>query len=228
MRNTFRNVFLGIIFLVGAVAVLLGMLGVFPSHYIPHSIIAAALIAVVVRSLKKAQFFGVFLPLGVVAWLFEPLLDISASFWQIMLCALLFAVAFTLIFRPLKEKKRAARTTEAAEKDDSHVSVDGSMTNLVTYVTSQTLESVRVTAAYSSLEIYLNTAFAAGDTVEMTFDTRLSGIKLYLPKAWKLQNDLDTGMSHLECKNTPSDAAGTVTLHLTGKARMCGIDVWYV
>ena len=65
------------------------------------------------------------------------------------------------------------------------------------------------------------------DTAIVNLDASFSGIELYIPKEWKVINELDSSMAGVEEKNS-SDKDATKTLKLRGRVNLAGLEITYI
>ncbi len=76
------------------------------------------------------------------------------------------------------------------------------------------------------VNVYLDAAKAAGDTVTVDINASMSDVALYIPLSWRIDDQLKTGLGGVEING--SSTGDGPTLVLTGHSNLGDVEVNYV
>ena len=93
------------------------------------------------------------------------------------------------------------------------------------YIDSQNLKSVEIINKAGGMEVYLDNAKAAGDKVYMRIECIAGGMEIYVPKNWKVQNNIDCFVGVVEEPADIDMAVNDVTLVISGIVRAAGVEI---
>lgn len=94
------------------------------------------------------------------------------------------------------------------------------------YIDSQNLKSVEIINKAGGMEVYLDNAKAAGDKVYMRIECYASGLEIYIPRSWKIENNVNCFMGAVEeSTGAGGEAVNDVTLVLSGTVKAAGVEI---
>lgn len=93
------------------------------------------------------------------------------------------------------------------------------------YIDSQNLKSVEIINRAGGMEVYLDNAKAAGDKVYMRIECIAGGMEIYIPRNWKVENNIDCFVGGVEEPADIDMAVNDVTLVISGTVRAAGVQI---
>lgn len=110
--------------------------------------------------------------------------------------------------------------------DGEHVYHMNRFSGAQKYIDSQNLKSVEIINKAGGMEVYLDNAKAAGDKVYMRIECYASGLEIYIPRSWKIENTVNCFMGAVEePSGITDDAVNDVTLVLSGTVKAAGVEI---
>ncbi|MGN0594632.1 MAG: LiaF transmembrane domain-containing protein [Hominimerdicola sp.] len=234
-----NNLIWGIFFVLSALIVLLGKLGLFAEVSVLSLVATCLLIPVIILSIKNVYFSGIFFPIAFIAIMFSKPLGIeNITPVPVLVAALFLSIGMYLIF-PKKSvwgsviynsdsiKGGDVENFNSDDINGEEISAGGSFTGSTKYVNSQNLKAVNVNCRFSGMKIYFDNAQMAGNFAFVNIDAEFSGIELYVPKSWAVCNDSVCTLGAVTEKGARFSNASK-TLVLRGKSSFSGITIYYV
>ena len=249
-----KNILWGIFFVCAAVLLVLGQMGYFEELEgvsIWNFVIAVLLIPIMVTSLWKLNFFGVFFPLGLILYTFaQPLGIESIALRHILLAALLLSIGFSLIF-PGKNKSWKTGIPfigcdwdcdwedgiENAFAPETKESANGEFVffqqrfgGSSKYLNSKCLKNVKIACSFGGMAVYFEDAQLSPEGAVVNIEMLCAGAELYIPREWNVENKITATLGGVEetRRNRKTAAQDGPTLVLKGNIRLSGIEIIYV
>lgn len=246
MRNKLWRSFWGIFFLAAAALVVVNQMGIL-SYKIGFWAIVGTIIfalglidSVINRRITEGVFSIAFL-LMVYA---KPLHIERLVPWTILLAAVLISIGLGIIFRnrfhtvvyankkikDFRNKRESISdhifTDTVSNEKGSHVVVDQTLSDTSRYIHSKELETIEVNGKLGDINLYLDDAQAAGDTVVMDLNVTMTELNIYVPLSWQVKDNLGKTFGNIQIEGTSN--GGGPTLIIQGRASMSDIDVRYI
>jgi Predicted membrane protein (DUF2154). len=237
-----NKIFWGLFFLAGAAFIILNQLDVISIEMSVMTIILTVfLTAIIIKSLLHLFWTGVFIPMAVVLLLFEGPLGIgNLAPWPILGAAVLLSISFSIMFSSSKSFFRRVgvfgrsshSSFESSEhvntKDNGEVSIDVSFGSAIKYIDSDELKRVSIDCSFGSANVYFDGVKLSKDGADIKVDCSFGAVELFLPKEWKVVNNIDTSFSGIEEKNHPRDVDEKKVVRISGSADFSGITIIYI
>ncbi|GAA3634221.1 LiaF-related protein [Lactobacillus hamsteri] len=246
MKNRFWRSFWGIFFLAAAALVVVNQMGILTYKLgfwaiIGTIIFALSLIDGLINRRITESVFSVAFLLMIFA---QPLHITKLVPWTILLAAVLISIGLGIIFRnrfhtvvyankkikDFRNKRESISdhifTDTVSNENGAHVVIDQTMSDTSRYIHSKELETIDVRGKMGDINIYLDDAQAAGDTVVMNLDVTMTDLNVYVPLSWQVESNLGPTFGSLEIEGTSN--GGGPTLIIQGRASMSDVDVKYV
>lgn len=110
--------------------------------------------------------------------------------------------------------------------DGEHVYHMNRFSGAQKYIDSQNLKSVEIINKAGGMEVYLDNAKAAGNKVHMRIECYAGGLEIYIPRNWKIENNVNCFMGAIEeSESIVDDAVNDVTLVLSGTVKAAGVEI---
>jgi hypothetical protein len=235
-RHVFWRVFWGLLFLIAAASIpVLGLLT--SSIGVWWLVLAVFLAAVAVASLVSLHWFGVFLPLaGMVAilhyqtdWLPFTLNDAMIS--EMAAVALLLSISFSILFRRKSRRELHWQNYmffDESSDEQSKVTIAAKLGQTIRYIESKKLEKVFVDCTMGGVKAYFNNAELAGDTLTINIRAVMSGVQLYVPKHWRVENNISSVAGGVVEKGRVELSPDAPKVNLVGTNNMGGVEIFYI
>ena len=113
------------------------------------------------------------------------------------------------------------------EEDKSNIVQKTSFSGITKYINSDDFKQADLHCTCGAMEIYFDRAKIKDKTAVVQINSTCSGIELFLPKEWTIENHISTTLSGIDEKNrnTPD---GSATLILIGEITLSGITITFV
>lgn len=232
--NRTRNVISGILLIVLAVGLILWKLNVFNLPIaiagIPTwgLIVSAIMLVIIIHSLIDLSFGGIFIPLAVIAIIFDEPLGITAiTPWVVLIAAVLLTVAFEQLFSRHRRVRRFCRergnfgrerfASESFADEDGHISHSMKFGSATKYVRNQDLISADLSAQFGELSVFFDGAQAVNGHVDIHASVSFGEMDLYIPKDWHVDNRVSVALGNCDDRCTNTDLGeGSVTCVIDG------------
>lgn len=231
-----KQIFWGLFFLLSAGFVIASQLVSFGSIGIFSILATVFLAAIMISSLVKLEFFGVFVPIAFLYMIYdEPLGLKPISFWILLASMLLISLGFSLIFHKRHKaivfahcgSSDCARPGESV--DDNNPVVGVSLGSSVKYLHADCLKGGQFSANLGELEVYFDQVQLSPEGAEVFLDCSLAAIKLYIPRHWNVVDKVGAVLG--EVKNSPRRATPDTSLPpltLTGNVKLGSVEILYI
>lgn len=229
-----RNIFWGLLFLLGSIGLIIGKMG-FLSDINPFSLgFSVILGAIIIDSLFRLNYSGILFPIAFLCIIYDKQLGITElTPWTVLIAALFGSIGLSMIF-PKKNKffeKKSNWSFKEGEainiEDEGNIKISSAFSGGTKFVNTNKFVSADISCKYSGLEIYFDNAVMAGDKAVVRLDVSFSGLELYVPRSWNVENRTNVFLGGVENKKY-GDKIYTNTLILTGDVRLSGVEIHYI
>lgn len=244
-----REVFWGIALVAVAIFLVMNQLHLFAFHLKISMIIWTIIFgAALIESLADRSLFGTTFSIAFLLIVYaEPLHITKIVPWTVLIAAFLIYLGLSLIFKRswfpktvyFNQKKRQdfknnhsradnnVLNASNSEADGEDIVINQRLSSVSRYISSKNLRSITINSSLGEVEVYLDQAEAAGDTVVADINGTMGEIEFYLPSSWKVDSqNLNVVLGELEIEG--ESTGGGPTLVLTGHSSMGEIEVYYV
>lgn len=232
-----RNLFWGLFFVAMAVFVIASQTGSFVQISVLGILATVLIAAIVIHSVLRRNFFGVFVPASFLYLIYrQPLALPGISFWLLLLAAVLASVGFSFLFhsRPHgwgccrhPDMKRFGKYEESG--DDNNPSARASFSGSSKYLHGDSIKSGQFSCSFGSLEVFFDEARLSPEGAEIYLDVSFGSIELYVPKQWKVIDDVRVSLGAVENDiRLPRPGENAPRLTLTGSVQFGNVEIHYV
>ena len=244
-----REVFWGIALVAVAIFLVMNQLHLFAFHLKISMIIWTIIFgAALIESLADRSLFGTTFSIAFLLIVYaEPLHITKIVPWTVLIAAFLIYLGLSLIFKRswfpktvyFNQKKRQdfknnhsradnnVLNASNSEADGEDIVINQRLSSVSRYISSKNLRSITINSSLGEVEVYLDQAEAAGDTVVADINGTMGEIEFYLPSSWKVDSqNLNVALGELEIEG--ESTGGGPTLVLTGHSSMGEIEVYYI
>lgn len=236
MKN--KNWFWGLFFLLSAVFVIASQTGSFGQIGFLSILATVLLAAIIIRSLADLNFYGVFIPLGLLYLIYwQPLALIYISPWLLLLAAVLAGIGFSFFFHKHPHKAVCSCSHDEIEHfnqtseniDDNNPYAKVTFGSSSKYLHADCLKSGQFIASFGALEVFFDQAQLSPEGAEIFLDCSFGSIKLYVPKHWRVLDNLHASLGGVDNDTRLSQPnENSPRLTLTGSVQLGGIEIQYI
>ena len=228
------NLFWGLFLIAAAVLILVAKLGAFPDVSILKIFWTLVFAVALVNSLVNLAVPGVYFSLAFLGILYDTELGITAiTPWTILFAALLLSIGTCMIYTPKKKKKIKNHEMDGSdfvvfdEEDGNQFDFSSSFVGSVKYVNSDNFESANIDAKFAGMKVYFDNANIRNGHATVNLNVSFAGVELYVPKNWRVDNQMSASFGGVEEKNRNNGADGPI-LTLRGSVNLGGVTILYV
>ncbi len=229
------KLFWGLFLIAAAVLILVAKLGVFPEMSVAKVFWTLVFGVALVKSVVKLSFSGIFFSLAFLGIVYDTELGITAiTPWTILLAALLLSIGVGLIYTPKKKKAvgNHCPTDDGDfvvydEEDGNRFDFSSSFVGSIKYVNSDNFEYANIDARFAGMKVYFDNAIIQNGHATVNMNVSFAGVELYVPKNWRVDNQMTATLGGVEEKNRPNVGDGPI-LTLRGNVSLGGITILYV
>lgn len=231
------NIFWGLFFILGAVILITSRMGFLPELNFITVFLGILLAACLVESVIHFSISGILFSLAFLCIVFSDVFGLGAiTPWPVLGAALLGSIGCSILF-PKKRWSRYQRNMHG-EVDHEHfdsiddvnggnVIMETSFGAAVKYVKSDNFQNADVRCSFGAMKVYFDDAIIQGDSARVNVDISFSGVELYVPKTWRIEDQVETMCGGVEEKGR-YDSTSTKTLYVTGNVKFAGLDIRYI
>ena len=229
-----EKVFWGILFILMGVFLIISKLGYFPNVNVISLLLTAFLVAVIVKSLVRLNFAGVLFPIAFICIIYDKQLGITnITPWTVLIAALLGSIGLSIIFHKhtkyfnFKFDSEDSKVETIDVEDESHVRVKTSFGSSVKYINTDNFEQADFNCSFGVLKVYFDKAIMSKDNAIVRINASFSGIELFIPKVWNVEDKTNVVLGAVNEKNRNNQVT-TNTLTLVGDIKLSGVEIIYI
>lgn len=113
------------------------------------------------------------------------------------------------------------------ETVDDIVNMNTTFGSSVKYVNSGNFSRANLQCSFGAMKVYFDKAVIQSGTADIWMDLSFSGVELYVPRDWKVVNDVNYSLAGFDEKNR-SESTGVPVLRLAGNSNFAGVTIIYV
>ncbi len=235
-----RNWFWGIFFLAAGFFVVASQVGGFLQLGFWSIAATVLLLAAFIGSLMDLSFFGIFVSAALLYAIYqEPLSWPFVSVWLLLLTAVFISTGLSFIFHGRFQRRWVKRkycgenwgthgsTEEYIDGDD--VSISESFSEVSKYLHAECLRQAHIASSFGTLNVYFDSVTLSPDGAEVFVDVSFGKIEIYLPKEWRVIDQVHTSVGAVT-NNLRSNtmAADSPVLTLKGRVSFGNLEIRYV
>ncbi|MDD6797814.1 MAG: hypothetical protein PUE71_05950 [Clostridia bacterium] len=231
-----RKIFWGVLFILGAAALLIGRLGYLEGFSFWRVLISIGLVGVLVDGIVHRNFTTILFSLAFLIIVYDKLLGLEAiTPWPVLGAALLGSIGLTMIF-PSKKNLINKMENDWNSKVDAEI-VDGMTGEEITlsarfgeavkYITGKELGKVKIESAFASLTVYFDNAQLKNGTASVFVNNSFASTVLYIPADWRVELHVSNTLGATQEKGH-SNPMGTNVLSIYGDVAFGALEIRYV
>lgn len=191
MKN--KNIFMGLIFVLGAVLLVISQVVDFGQISVWSILVGAGLVAVTVQSIFRKSWFGVFVPLVFIYWMFyKPLSLPYISLWILIVGAVLLATGFKILFGRKKYNFKESKFNKTTIQDsEENIVINTYFSGTTKYLQSKNMKTCYISCKFGGAEIYFDGVVLNNNKAHIFIESKCAGVELYIPRNWNVINEVN-------------------------------------
>lgn len=229
-----ESIFWGVLFILTGIFLIINKLGYFPNMNVFSLVLTVFLVAVIVKSLPRLNFSGILFPIAFICIIYDKQLGITAiTPWTILLAALFGSIGLSMIFNKHINWINHKHNFEDYEfetidvEDESHVGFKNSFGESIKYINTCKFEQADLNCSFGSMKVYFDNAIMSNENAIVRINASFSGIELYIPKNWNVDDKTNVFFGSVSEKNRNNQTT-TNNLTLVGDVSFSGIEIIYI
>lgn len=238
--NNGKKAFWGVLFLLGAVAAVVGGLGLLKGIGFWTILFSIVLIGVLVEGLIRKSWGQILFSAAFLLILGGKAMGgLPISIWLVLGAALLGTIGLNILF-PRKHGYMDYIRTEttanwSAEEYSQIVGADGgesvncevSFGSSAKYITSQNLKNANLEVSFGGMSVYYDNAVLRDHCAGSRIDVSFGHMELYIPQDWNVVVNVTSSFAHVQEKGC-CNRNGINTLMLVGDVSFGNVDIFYI
>lgn len=231
-----KNIFWGILFILGALALIVGKMGYLEGLGFWTVLFTIGLAGLLIDGIFHRSFGTVLFSIAFLAILHDDLLGIeSITPWPVLGAALLGTVGLNIIFpRNGHWKSHFKKDWHGTKEDVMKEYVDGEQVRFecsfgesVKYITSKELSFVNMESSFGSLTVYFDNAELKNGTANVYVECSFGNTVIYVPSDWRVLVNVNSSFGGVEEKGH-CNPTGTTTLQIMGEVSFGALEIRYL
>ena len=234
-----NNIFWGLVLIMAAGMVLLHSFGLDPGIGVFRLLIGIVLAAILIKSVVSFHVEGICFSAAFFIIMFSQEMGIlPVNPLQILLVALLLSVGVNLLLgdkirkirRERRESHRGIGQYEQVvdSQDCDRIEVSLKFGSAVKYVESDNFVSGDLSASFGALVVYFDNAIIQNASAELCVDVSFGAMKLYVPKVWKVENNITSNFGGVEERGESKWTESGKQLYLKVNVNFGAIYIYYI
>lgn len=234
-----ERVFWGLILILGGVFLIVSKLGFFPDVNVFSLLLTVFLVVVIVKSLLRINFAGILFPIAFICIIYDKQLGVTnITPWTVLIAALLGSIGLSMIFHKhtkwfdtkwfnTEHNDEDYKFEKIDVEDESHVRFKTSFGASIKYINTDNFEQADFNCSFGAMKVYFDNAVMRNDNAVVRINASFSGIELYVPKTWNIDDKTKVFLGAVSEKNK-NDKITTNTLTLVGDISLSGVEIIYI
>lgn len=229
-----HNTFWGLLFILAAAFILLSKTGILPDIGISTILLTVFSLWLLFDGIRYLEFCNITFALALLYIIFDKPLGIElVTPWTAILVALLSGIGLSMLFGKKRKHRRAAMGHSWENRSSSEqcsgkdIICENNFGSAIRYINSDDFCNACVQNNFGSITIYLDNAMIQKDCAYMDIENSFGETVLYIPKEWKIHNELNHSFGAVDEHGTPVGSSNA-TLYIRGNTSFGHIDIHYV
>ena len=228
-----ERVFWGIFFIMAAVFIVIGKLGGLGDVNFLTLLLSVFIGACLIKSVMHKSVGGILFSLAFLCIIYAKPLGIEVlTPWTVLGAALLGTIGASFLYRPKGDwfaygsnHISSKETVEIVE--DAQIEFNTSFGGSIKYINSDNFQSARLRCSFGAMKVYFDNAVIENGQATVEIDVSFGGMELYIPRSWKVINNVAASFGGIDEKNH-NDTASAPILNLVGKVSFSGVEIIYI
>lgn len=237
LRQNSGKIFWGLLFLLGAVYLIVSRIWVLPQVSVFSVLLTVFLVWIFIGGIRHLNFWEILFPIAFLCIIYDEQLNITQfTPWPVLGAALLGSIGLSMIFKPKKHHTcwingKAVHDNIGGQSSEQcngeNLCFDNSFGESIKYINSDNLCSVMIDNSFGSTSVYFDNAIIANDSATVSVDNSFGEVSLYIPKEWNVDENVDRAFGGVNIKGR-MEGTSTHRLILRGNTNFGAITIVYI
>ncbi len=229
------KIFWGIFFILAAVYVVVSKFGILPDVGVFSIILTVFLLWMLLEGIRNVNFYGILFSIAGFCIVYDDQLGITElTPWTVLGAALLGSIGLSMVFGGCRRKKRIQKFRGVGYAGNSNEQCTGEQLccennfgSAIRYINSDNFKSAKIENNFGSLSVYFDNAVVQSGTAMVNVESNFGEVHLYIPKEWRVQNNLEHSFGTIR-EDGSSIGSSVTVFFLNGSANFGVITIHYV
>ena len=229
-----ESIFWGVLFILAGIFLIISKLGYFPDMNVFRLLLTVFLIAVIVKSLPRLNFSGILFPIAFICIIYDKQLGLTMiTPWTVLIAALFGSIGLSMIFHERIKWINHEHNYEDYKfekidiEDESNVRFKTSFGASIKYINTDKFEQADFNCSFGAMKVYFDKAIMSNESAIVRINASFSGIELYIPKTWNVDDQTNVFLGGVSEKNRNNQIT-TNNLTLVGDISFSGVEIIYI
>ena len=229
-----ESIFWGVLFILAGIFLIISKLGYFPDMNVFRLLLTVFLIAVIVKSLPRLNFSGILFPIAFICIIYDKQLGLTMiTPWTVLIAALFGSIGISMIFHERIKWINHEHNYEDYKfekidiEDESNVRFKTSFGASIKYINTDKFEQADFNCSFGAMKVYFDKATMSNESAIVRINASFSGIELYIPKTWNVDDQTNVFLGGVSEKNRNNQIT-TNNLTLVGDISFSGVEIIYI
>lgn len=227
-----ERIFWGVFFIAAAILLIVGKLGMLGEVNVWTLIGTIVLSACLIKSIMYKNIGGILFTIAFFCILYDKMLGIeNLTPWPVLGAALLGSIGAAFLYHPhgkyhhIHHKWYGHKSEEKI--GDAQVKISSSFGEVIKYVNSEEFESADISCSFGSLKAFFDHASILKEEAVICVDVSFGGAELYIPKTWKIDNQVRASFGGVD-EHGRAEPAGGPVVKLIGEVSFGSVQITYI
>jgi len=229
-----ERIFWGVLFILAGIFLVISKLGYFQDVNVFSLLLTVFLVVVIVKSLLRLNFAGILFPIAFLSIIYDKQLGITAiTPWTVLIAALFGSIGLSMIFHKHINWVNHNHNCEDYKfekidvEDESNVTFKNSFGASIKYINTDKFEQGDFDCSFGAMKVYFDNAVMSNENAIVRINASFSGIELYIPKTWNVNDKTNVFLGSVSEKNRNNQTT-TNDLTLVGNVSFSGVEIIYI
>lgn len=228
-----ERLFWGLFFIIAAAFIIISKLGMLGDIGVFSLLLTVFIAACLIKSVMYKSVGGILFSIAFLCIIYAKPLGIEAiTPWTVLGAALLGTIGASFLYHPKRDwfsyHSHHISGNETVETvNDAQLEFNTNFGGSIKYINSDDFQSAKLRCSFGSMKVYFDNAMIQNGQAVVQLDVSFAGMELYIPKSWRVVNNVDASFGGIDEKNH-CEAAGTPVLNLVGKVSFAGVEIIYI
>lgn len=235
-----KNVFWGVLFLLGAVTAIVGGMGLIKGIGFWTILFGIVLFGIFIEGLVRRSFGQILFSAAFLVILVGKVMGgLPISVWLVLGAALMGTIGLNILF-PRKYRHMhyiASQSGQSFNEEEYNKVIEGDGGEVVNgevtfgssskYITSQCLKKANLEVSFGAMSVYYDNAVLRDNSAATSLEVAFGKLELYIPQNWKVVTNVTSSFGHVE-EIGSFNPDGINTLILVGEVSFGCLEIHYI
>lgn len=234
-NKNINKIIWGLLFIIAAIYILISRYTAFPKIDVFGLLLTILFVFIIIEGIRTIDFYKILLPAACICIIYDKFLGITAiTPWPVLCAALLGSIGLTMLFGKDGKQYTGFKVKSKITQENSNDNINGENIMLcnnfgstIKYINSKNFCFAKIENNFGSMVVYFDSATIQNNYASIKIENNFGETKLFIPKEWRIQNNLEHILGAVNEYGTPSNT-GNVILDIKGETSFGSISIYLV